>query len=92
MNFGFWKKSLAQDVFEHGALQLVSGLERLFRPCSVGDFCVVHLGGAVKDSTFARCHSRASPRTQTSVQTLILVHLTSLLQACVVSSSRVIQK
>ena len=50
MNFGLWRNSLAQDVLGHGALQLVSGLNR---PCSVGNFCVVHFGGAIKDSAFA---------------------------------------
>ena len=50
MNIGLWRTSLAQDVLEHGALQLVSGLNI---PCSVGDFYVVYFGGGIKDSAFA---------------------------------------
>ena len=53
MNFGLWRNSPAQDVLGHGALQLVSGLKRLFHPGSVGDSCVVYFGGAIKDSDFA---------------------------------------
>ena len=68
MNFGLWRNSLAQDVLGHGALQLVSGLNR---PCSVGIFALFTLAARLKTVLLPPCHSRA---TQKNVQILSLVH------------------